>query len=147
MTMNNKLTLMLANLVFLFHTLIVLIMLIIPFSNTPYFFIMHITFSISLLVHWYNNSNICALSVLESSLRGLDYTESFTHKFIAPVYEISQTEWSQICYIIVIVLMWFSIYKLYNSILWNEVRLNFSNLDANSSIIDKIKCLNPLFVC
>lgn len=98
-----------------FHIIVVLFVLAAPFFNIPYFLILHISFSISLLVHWYSNSNVCSLSMLESRLRGLDYTDSFTHKFIAPIYDVSQTTWSQFCYIITITLMCISIYNLYYS--------------------------------
>jgi hypothetical protein len=90
-------------------------MLIVPFTNIPYYLLLHITFSISLLVHWWNNSNVCSLSIFEAKLRGVEYTNSFTHKFIGPVYEISNTTWSKICYIVTIVLMILSAYKLWTS--------------------------------
>ena len=105
----------LANLVYAFHVTVVLFVLIAPFSNIPAFLILHVTFSVSLLLHWYNNNNDCSLTYIESRLRGIDKVEGFTHKFIAPIYDISQTEWSRLCYIITIILMCVSIYYLYNS--------------------------------
>ena len=105
----------LANFIFMFHTLIILFILFAPFIDIPAILILHITFSICLLVHWWANNNICSLSLLESKLRGMDHTESFTHKFIAPIYDISQTEWSRICIIITIILLCISSYKLYYS--------------------------------
>jgi hypothetical protein len=105
----------LANLVFLFHTIVVLFVLTAPFSNIPALLILHITFSISLILHWWFNSNECSLTYIEAKLRGLDKTQSFTHQFVAPMYEISSTEWSKICYIITILLLCVSIYYLYNS--------------------------------
>lgn len=105
----------LANLVFVFHTIVILFVLTAPFSNIPALLILHITFSISLILHWWFNSNECSLTYIEAKLRGLDKTQSFTHQFISPMYEISTTEWSKICYIITIVLLCVSIYYLYNS--------------------------------
>ena len=58
---------------------------------------------------------MCSLSMFEAKLRGLDYTNSFSHQFIAPIYDISNTQWSTLCYIITITLMTISIYYLYNS--------------------------------
>jgi hypothetical protein len=107
--------LLLANMIRAFHTVVVIFVLLAPFSNIPAFLVLHITFSISLLVHWYANNNECSLSYIESKLRGLDRTESFTHQFVAPMYDMSKTEWSRLCYIITIVLMCISIYYLYNS--------------------------------
>jgi hypothetical protein len=108
-------SIMLANLIWAFHTLVILFILLGPFLNSPALWVLHITFSISLLVHWYGNNNMCSLSMFEAKLRGLDYTDSFSHQFIAPMYDISQTQWSTLCYIITITLMSISIYYLYNS--------------------------------
>lgn len=108
-------SIMLANLIWIFHTLVILFILIGPFLNSPALWVLHITFSISLLVHWYGNNNMCSLSMFEAKLRGLDYTNSFSHQFIAPIYDISNTQWSTLCYIITITLMTISIYYLYNS--------------------------------
>jgi hypothetical protein len=105
----------LANLISFFHILVILFILIAPFTNTPYLWILHVAFGVSLLVHWIGNNNMCSLSVFESQLRGLDYTESFTHKFVAPMYDVSKSTWSTICYIIVVILTSISIYKIYNS--------------------------------
>lgn len=110
----------LANVVSTFHGLVVLFVLSAPFFDVPYFLILHFTFCVSLLVHWWGNSNVCSLSVLESKLRGLNYTESFTHKFVAPIYDISKTTWSQICYVVTILLMCISAYKIYQSPKWGE---------------------------
>ncbi len=113
--MNVSTNILLANLIRLFHIIIILFVFIIPFSNIPSLLILHITFSLSLLLHWYTNSNECSLTLLESKLRGIDRNAGFTHKFIAPIYDISLTKWSSICYIIIIILISISIYKLYNS--------------------------------
>lgn len=111
----------LANLVAIFHSIVVIFVLLSPFTNIPYLLVLHITFSISLLIHWWGNSNICSLSVLESKLRGLHYTDSFTHRFIGPVYDVSNSTWSTLCYVIVIVLALLSSYKLYTSKRWEQV--------------------------
>ena len=105
----------LANIIRIFHIFIILFVLIAPFTNLTALLILHITFSISLLVHWVFNSNECSLTLLESQLRGLPRNESFSYKFISPIYNISNTDWSYFCYIITISLMCVSIYKLYHS--------------------------------
>lgn len=115
MQLDEESSLILANFISIFHTIIIIFILIAPFSNIPAILILHIAFSLCLLVHWWANNNICSLSYLESKLRGTDYTQSFTHKFIAPIYDISQTEWSKICKIITIILLCISIYNLYYS--------------------------------
>jgi hypothetical protein len=55
---------------------------------------------------------------MESQLRGLDYTESFTHKLISPIYDISKTEWSNVSYIITLLLFTISAAKIYNDPRW-----------------------------
>ena len=72
----------LANIIFVFHIIIILFILIAPFTNKIALLILHIVFSLCLLLHWHLNSNVCSLSILESHLRGLDYTNTFSHQFI-----------------------------------------------------------------
>ncbi len=140
----SKTNIMLANAISVFHGFIVLFVLLTPLTDIPCFLILHITFCISLIVHWYGNSNMCSLSVIESNLRGLPYTESYSHKFISGIYDISKTSWSKICYIITIILLCISIYKLYNSnkfeLAYNkfkEISKDISNKDL--SIVYKLK--------
>lgn len=120
---------LLANIINAFHILVVLFVILTPFVfyNTSQMLILHITFTISLLLHWWGNSNVCSLSYMESKLRGLDYTESFTHKFIAPIYDISQTTWSQICYIITIIVLSLSLYHVYYVKDWKQSWECFKN--------------------
>lgn len=104
----------LANVIWLFHILIILFVLFGPFLNKTYFLILHIVFSISLLVHWHFNDNTCSLTILESYLRGKPSDSTFSHSFISPIYNISLTSWDKLCYSLVIFLMLVSIYKLRN---------------------------------
>lgn len=105
----------LADLIWLFHILVIVFVLLAPFTDVPALLVLHVTFSVSLLVHWIGNNNECSLTLLESSLRGIDRTQSFTHQFIAPVYDMSKTEWSQMCYTITTILLLTSLYKLWTS--------------------------------
>lgn len=145
----------LANVINVFHIIVILFVLLIPFSDVPMLLLLHIVFSLSLLVHWYNNNNQCSLTLLESQLRGLDVTESFTYKFIAPLYDVSKTEWSKICYSVTIVLMIVSIYRLYNSKRSQDAFRCFSEKRKQQEWIsgtfyDKLmianKCFRRLFV-
>ncbi len=113
--LSHNTSILLANSVRVFHIILILFILFAPFLNSPALWVLHITFSISLLVHWVSNNNTCSLSIFEAKLRGLDYSDSFSHQFIAPIYDISKTQWSRTCYIITIGLMSISIYYLYNS--------------------------------
>jgi hypothetical protein len=145
-----KPNLFIANLIFVFHLIVVLFVIFGPFLQIPALLILHITLSISLLVHWYGNSNVCSLSMLESQFRGLDHTQTFTHQFIGPVYDISETEWSKICYIITIIAMLFSIYFLYNSNEFKQALECIKNLKfTDETFYQRIKmyllCLRPVF--
>lgn len=145
----------LANIIYAFHVAVIIFILLAPFSNIPAFLILHVTFSFSLLLHWYNNNNECSLTYMEAKLRGLDRTESFTHKFIAPLYDISRTEWSRICYIVTIVLMFVSIHYLYNSDKVSQAWKCFTdrnsdpeykNLPLYRRIIFSFNCFKPLLI-
>lgn len=141
-----KTNIFLANCIWLFHMIIILFVLFAPFCNIPCILLLHITFCLSLFVHWYGNSNICSLSVMEAKLRGLDYTQSFSHKFIAPVYEITNTEWSMIVWLITICVLLLSAYKMYYSgkisefqEYYSKNKIELSQTVSNISIIQKIK--------
>lgn len=140
---------LLADIIWLFHLFIVVFILLAPFTNIPALLILHVSFSLSLLVHWYGNNNVCSLSFMESSLRGLDHTESFTHKFIAPLYDISKTEWSKYCYVITIILMSVSIYYLYQSPRVAKAFECYNNMKINTDILKLpfYKRINVYFNC
>lgn len=130
----------LANIIFLFHTMIILFVLFAPFINIPSILILHITFCICLLLHWYQNSNVCSLTLLEAKLRNIDHpSKSFTHQFIAPMYDISNTEWSKICYIVTIIVMSISIYNLKKSNKFNKFLEDIKNIEFNENDTLKYK--------
>ena len=135
----------LANLIFLFHICIILFMIIIPFLHNPALLILHIAFSICLLIHWYNNSDKCSLSLLEAYLRNTSDDKTFTYKFISPLYTISETEWSQIVHLITILLMSISIIYLYNSEKYQHFLICYKSLPNNYSWSDYFECFKPLF--
>ena len=133
---------LLANGIYIFHILVILFVLIAPFTNGLYFLLVHFTFAVCLLVHWWGNSDVCSLSVIESNLRGINYKDAFTHQFIAPLYEVSQTRWSQICYAIVILTLCISGYKLYNSDKWGIIYQQYNlKCKKTDSIQHKLKCI------
>jgi predicted PurR-regulated permease PerM len=142
---------LLADMVFIFHLLIVLFVLFAPFTHIPAILILHITFSICLLLHWYSNSDVCSLTVLESHLRGMKRTDTFTHQFIGPVYNISSSNWSNIVHVITILTMFLSIYYLYNNEDFKTTMKCINNIkfDKNTTFYEKmstyIKCIHPLF--
>lgn len=131
--MTSEGTIFLADLISIFHVMIVIAFVLAPFSNIPSLLILHITFGLSLLVHWRMNSNMCCLSLLESQLRGLNRKDTFTHQLIAPLYEISEHDWDVLIYIITIGLMCMSIYNLYHSEKFQKF-LHNANLETLESL-------------
>lgn len=107
----------LANLIYILHTLLIVFYILAPFSNKPGLLTLHITLSLSLLTHWYYNNSACCLSIIESKLRGIPYESTFIHRLVSPVYEISENSLNTIIYIIAILLMSVSLYKLIRSIM------------------------------
>lgn len=132
----------LADIVWLFHVLVVLFVIFAPFTFTPSLLVLHIAFSASLLVHWWGNSNVCSLSVIESKLRGLPYTKSFTHRFVGPMYEISSSEWSSVCYAVTISLMLFSMYVLYKSAVWTKLKRCWNKTEHDIRIDSETRSLS-----
>lgn len=142
----------LANVIWLFHVGVVLFVMLAPFFNVPSALVLHVTFCITLLVHWNANSNVCSLSVLESKLRGIDYTQSFTHQFIGPVYDVSSTDWSNIVWTATVVLMCVSAYRLYHSEVWGQVQACLAkswsekaDKSTGQLLRQLVLCLEPLF--
>jgi hypothetical protein len=116
---------MLAKAISLFHTLVVLFVIFGTFSQNPSILILHITFLCCLLVHWAGNSAMCSLSVMESRLRGVKNTKTFTHQFISPLYLIPETSWNQIVTGITVLLLILSV----------------NNLRTNKKFIKALECI------
>ena len=142
---------LLANLILTFHCVIILFILVAPFSNVPALLILHITFAICLILHWASNQNMCSLTILEAQLRGNHYTDTFTHRFIGPLYDITSEEWAVYVYIITIVLMIISMYNLYYSPKFIDAFQCFNLISFdNTTYYDKIEmtfnCFKTLFI-
>lgn len=136
----------LANCIFYFHIFVVLFIVFTPFLDVPpAFLILHITSCICLMLHWYSNSDVCSLTVIEGQLRGVHRTETFTHKFISPVYKITSTEWSNIVWIITFIVMCVSIYKLYHTDKFKTALKCYYD-SKEFSFKHTIACFRPLFI-
>jgi len=136
----------LADLIFYFHIFVVLFIVFLPFFDVPpAFLILHITSCISLFVHWWGNSDVCSLTVIEGQLRGVDRTETFTHQFISPVYKITSTEWSNIVWLITFIVMCISIYKLYHTDKF-KTALKCYYESKEFSFKHTVSCFRPLFI-
>lgn len=142
----------LADAIFIFHCLIVLFVLFAPFTQIPAILIIHITFSICLLLHWYTNSNACSLTIMEANLRGLHRTDTFTHQFIGPLYDINSSDLSDIIHFITYIMLFISIYYLYNTDKFKLALKCYNELETpkDASILERIRdtllCFQPLFL-
>lgn len=136
---------LLANVIWTFHLIVVLFVVFAPFTNILSVLLLHIVFSFSLLIHWVANNNICSLSLLEAKLRGTVYQKSFTHKFIGPIYDMSQTSYSRFCYIVVIILMSISIYKMYKHPKLHKMIQECKTIPSDMSFLLKLKMYSSCF--
>jgi hypothetical protein len=102
----------------LFHLLIVLAVIIIPFTNSPYFLLLHSVFVPFLILHWVTNNNTCVLTTTEKFFRGVktkeEEAECFTCKLINPMFDFTKDykKFSRMTYIVTIGLWLLSTSKL-----------------------------------
>jgi hypothetical protein len=124
----------LATIINIFHICIILFVLIAPFLDIPAISLLHFTFCLSLLTHWYLNNNTCCLTITESYLRGISTQESFLHQFISPMYSypVSEDNISSISYLVVIVLMSVSFFRFTSSNKFQDFLKNPSKINLIS---------------
>lgn len=136
---------LLANIIWCFHICIILFVILAPFTQIPAILILHITFAICLLMHWYTNSNACSLTIMESYFRGLPPDNTFMHQLISPIYDVSSTDLNNLVHIVTYITLILSIYYLYNSTKFKETMECYTKL-KDKSFINIIDCVMPLFL-
>lgn len=102
------------------HLIVILFVLIAPFSNSNYLLSLHTILIPFILLHWVLNNNTCSLTVAEKFIRQYTYGETakqddcFTYKFISPIYDFNKNHesYSTFTYIITISLWFISVYNL-----------------------------------
>ena len=123
----NKLIL---NLIMFIHFCVVLFVVIIPFTNSNYFLLMHSVIVPFIMIHWMLNDNTCILSIAEKKIREHLYggeiadDDCFTCRIINPIYDFkaNNQDFSTIIYIITSVLWLISAGKLYNKYKNGEIK-------------------------
>jgi hypothetical protein len=105
------------------HIIVILFVLITPFTNYNYFLFMHAIIVPFIMLHWYLNNNTCSLTIAEKEIRKrmnggnneVDDDECYTYKFIAPIYDFNKNheEYSQFIYLLTTGLWFVTLYKLY----------------------------------
>lgn len=89
-----------ANVVAVAHAAFVAFMVWAPFSRSPRARVAYLITAPVLWLHWAMGDSTCALTMLETRLRGLDGpSESFVHRLVAPVYEISDEAVQRLCWV------------------------------------------------
>ncbi len=86
----------LGRLIQLIHIALTVFVLVVPFvTGNVMLLALHTVTCTSLLLHWYTNSDICSMSILEAMLRGVPYTETWIHGIVRSVYSGPSGEYSK----------------------------------------------------
>lgn len=113
----------LANIVNIIHKIIVLFIVGTPFFGGLPLLLINSVFIFGIMFHWALNSNICILTVIEKSLRGLPYDgQTFFGQLFGKIYAI--TENSQIYWIGMGILLTVTLFRIiFDARVKNEDRL------------------------
>lgn len=76
-----------ADLVKVLHTAFVFLNVVAPFSTSQDLLRYHVVIMPFLYLHWITNDDTCALTLLETRLRGVPNHQSFFHSLVSPVYK------------------------------------------------------------
>ena len=107
------------------HTLFVAFILLAPFSNIELLLTYHFIIVPFLWIHWYTNNDVCALTLIESKLRGIENTsDTYIGSIINPIYKIKNNDF----YIITAFLFIITSYNLYYTYNFNLLKLTFTQL-------------------
>ena len=140
----NNMNNILADIVKLTHTIMILFIILGPFYKNPLLIILHIVSCLCLLMHWYANSDICCLTIVESKLRNVEQVDTIVYKFIQPIYNISELEFNKIIWLYTTLVVIISIYKLYKS--ENVYKIYKYFIDKKSVSYDDINYISKYLV-
>jgi hypothetical protein len=113
----------------LIHAFVVAFFIFAPFTNNQRILTMHLLLVPFLLLHWYTNQSVCALTEMEKILTGKqDDCETFMGKIMGPIYTFQTPENEDAFVWIVLILLWLiTLYKVrQDNFLW--LRASFSHL-------------------
>lgn len=104
----------------LLHLLLVLFVVITPFTDSNYFIILHIILIPFIILHWVCNDNTCMLTIIERKLRKeiegkYDENDCITCRLIEPVYDFKNDykSFSTLIYFLTILLWSISAGKMF----------------------------------
>jgi hypothetical protein len=112
------------------HLIIVLFIIITPFTNSNYLLLLYIITVPFIILHWIMNNNTCSLTVAEKYIRQKTYgvilndDECFTYNLIAPIYDFNKNyeTFSNFIYIATFSLLSLASYKFYKKIYNGEIK-------------------------
>ena len=112
------------NVVRFIHAIFIIFVLIAPFTNFELLLSYHFIIIPFLWLHWITNNDICALTLIESKLTGVDMNSTYMGSIISPIYQIQNFHF----YIITAVLFLISAYRLYTQFDFRLLKRTYSEM-------------------
>ena len=111
------------------HILVVIFVIIAPFSDSNYLLVMHIILIPFIVLHWILNNNTCSLTLAEKYVREISYgiksddKDCFVYQFIAPIYDFNKDHetYSNFIYLVTFILWSISVYNLNSKIMRGKI--------------------------
>jgi hypothetical protein len=107
----------------LIHFLVILFVIIVPFTNYTFLLLIHSIIVPFIMIHWLLNNDTCAITEAERFVRiklnggnPVNYNECFSYKLVSPVYNFisDNPDYSKMTWGITATLWLVSLYKLNN---------------------------------
>jgi hypothetical protein len=115
MIINNSI----ANLISALHLILIILIISLPFSNTPLFLFLHCVFIPFIIFHWLVHDDTCVLTIIEKKLRGITNNDDvkkkcYTQQLLSPIFNFANNynDFSKFTYISIIILLSISFSKL-----------------------------------
>jgi hypothetical protein len=117
-------------LITILHILVVMFVILIPFSNSNYLLLLHSTIVPFIIFHWIVNNNTCILTNIEHYLREkitgqkVDSNDTFMGRLINPIYDFKKNNETQkyFIYSATIFLLLITLYKIYKKRINGEIK-------------------------
>lgn len=103
---------LLADVVWAVHFLLVAFMVYAPLFGGSVSLCLAEAGYVLLMLHWKLNSDVCALTLLEQKLRGVEKSASFVQALVGPVYGVSETALGRTVWTISVVLFLIGLARL-----------------------------------
>lgn len=112
------------------HLMVIIFILLAPFSNSNYLLSLHAVIIPFIIFHWILNNNTCSLTIMEKFVRqqtyGKDINENdcFSYKFIAPIYDFNKNyeAYSTFTYVLILSLWGISVFNLSHKLTSGEIK-------------------------